>query len=394
MIDFFSGLVDSRNKPPNNDWIPPAGCLGGSYKLFSYSLRGHLLPAISMNHNRDAIEAGYRYCRQMSRRAGSSFHAGFMLLPAEKRRAMWALYAFMRHTDDLADAPPCRRPLNGQAMPDGHSPRDALAEWRAALDIALQLTDQVPLLACPAVPHATDRSALLDKPAVAPGTPLSSFTPPPPSFFPHPSSLLPALADAVCRFGIPPEHLHAVIGGVEMDLDGRRYETFDALRQYCERVASAVGMACIHIWGFRGRAAFEPARAAGVALQLTNILRDLREDAAAGRLYLPLADMQQCGYSFDDLCAGVVNQPFLRLMNMEIDRAKQHYRVAEGLTEHLHPDGRKIFGAMTATYRELLRRIERRPADVLRRRIRVGPAAKLRILVRWSLFPPCKADPS
>lgn len=202
------------------------------------------------------------------------------------------------------------------------------------------------------------------------------------------------MADAVCRFGIPPEHLHAVIDGVEMDLDGRRYETFDALRQYCERVASAVGLACIHIWGFRGRAAFEPARAAGVALQLTNILRDLREDARAGRLYLPLADMRQCGYSFDDLCAGVVNQPFLRLMNMEIDRAKQHYRAAEGLTEHLHPDGRKIFGAMTATYRELLRRIERRPADVLRRRIRVGPAAKLMILVRWSLFPPCKADPS
>ena len=113
-----------------------------------------------------------------------------------------------------------------------------------------------------------------------------------------------------------------MIDGVEMDLTPRRYETFDELERYCERVASAVGLACIHIWGFRGPEAFEPARQAGVALQLTNILRDLKEDAAAGRVYLPLADLRRCGYSVDELLAGVANDAFLRLMRFEIERAE------------------------------------------------------------------------
>jgi phytoene synthase len=194
------------------------------------------------------------------------------------------------------------------------------------------------------------------------------------------------LADTVRRFNIPREHLLAVIDGVEMDLTPRRYETFDELERYCEHVASAVGLACIHIWGFRGPEAFEPARQAGVALQLTNILRDLKEDAAAGRVYLPLADLRQCGYSLDDLQAGVVNDAFLRLMRFEIERAEQFYRVAAGLWDWLEPDGRCIFGLMTATYRRLLKQIERRPADVLWRRVRLGSFTRLRLFARWMLF--------
>ncbi|MBN1395815.1 MAG: phytoene/squalene synthase family protein [Pirellulales bacterium] len=302
-----------------------------------------------MNRNRDAIDASYRYCRQVSRRAGSSFHAGFILLPAEKRKAMWALYAFMRHTDDLIDDPP------GDV-----SPRDALAEWREALSRALN----------------------------------DCLTPPDnSSFVIRHSSLLPALADAVKRYNVPAEHLYAVIEGVEMDLEPRRYETFDDLQHYCQRVASAVGLACIHIWGFRDAGAFEPARAAGIALQLTNILRDQREDAARGRLYLPEEDLRQCGYSFDELRSGVINEPFLRLMELEIERARGYYRTAVGLFDQLSPAGRRIFGAMTATYRKLLARIERRPAEVLRGRVRVGPAAKLMILARWSLLPSWTTNP-
>ena len=302
------------------------------------SRRGALSPQIS------AIAASYRFCRQMSRRAGSSFHAGFMLLPADRRRAMWALYAFMRHTDDLADGP------TGKC-----APRDALAAWRSALEQALTAT--------------SDERRLSEGPL----------------------SLLPALADTIRRFKIPPEHLHAVIDGVEMDLDGRRYETFGQLRCYCERVASAVGLACIHIWGFRGREAFEPARAAGVALQLTNILRDLREDAAVGRLYLPQDDLRRCGYSFDDLRAGTADRRFHRLIAFEVDRAERLYDEAAELLDLLEPAGRRMYGVTVATYRALLRKIAADPARALSRRTRLGRREKLGIVARWALLPPRKA---
>jgi 15-cis-phytoene synthase len=323
-----------------------------------------------MPPSRDALETSYAYCRQMSRRAGSSFYAGFLLLPKQKRRAMEALYAFMRHTDDLADegsgfrVPGSGLGVRGSGyrgqgsetpnLPINKSPNsDAISAWRAAL---------VQTLAA-------------ESPAQLPS-----------QQSPSPSPLLPALADTVRRFQIPHEHLLAVIDGVEMDLTPRRYETFDDLERYCERVASAVGLACIHIWGFRGPEAFEPARQAGVALQLTNILRDLKEDAAVGRVYLPLADLRRCGYSEEDLLTGSANDAFLDLMRFEIERAEQFYRAAAGLSDWLEPDGRRIFGLMTATYHQLLKQIERRPAEVLRRRVRVGSLQKLRLFVRWMLL--------
>jgi len=311
-----------------------------------------------MNVPRDLVEESYVSCRRMSRQAGSSFCAGFLLLPREKRRAMDALYAFMRHTDDLADdikPRPALAPIDPR--------RDALMAWRASLEQAL-LGDFSGGQTFLSVPGQTGMSA-----------PLSI-------------SLLPALADAMKRFHIPHEHLTAVIDGVEMDLDRRRYETFDDLRLYCQRVASAVGLACIYVWGFRGPEAFEPARQAGVALQLTNILRDLKEDAASGRVYLPLEDLRQCGYTVDDLSAGVINEPFFRLMRLEIERAEQHYRAANELMDWLEPDGRRIFGMMMSTYRALLSRIEHRPADVMRRHIRLGAFARFKILARWTLFAP------
>ncbi len=283
----------------------------------------------------DELEASYDFCRRMSRRAGSNFYAGFLLLPREKRRAMEALYAFMRHTDDLADSNP-QSPI----------PNPSLSAWRTALEQALR-----------------DES------------------------LPPYSPLLPALADTVRRFHIPHEHLVAVIDGVEMDLTPANYETFDQLERYCEHVASAVGLACIYIWGFRGHEAIEPARQMGVALQLTNILRDLREDAAAGRVYLPMADLRQFGYSTADLHSGAANESFMRLMQFEIDRAEGFYRGGSELMDFLEPDGRRIFGLMTATYHRLLRQIERRPAEVLRGRVRLGSFTKFKLFSRWMFFP-------
>ncbi len=293
------------------------------------------------------ISTSYRECRRMARRAGSNFYASFLLLPKQQRRALEALYAFMRHTDDLADATdaPARR-------------REELAAWRTALEMAV----------CPAGDFAST--------ALPPASPITS--------------ILPALVDAIERFHIPVEHLRAVIDGVEMDLDRRRFETFDELRTYCERVASAVGLACIHIWGFRGHEALEPARQAGIAMQLTNILRDLKEDAAAGRIYLPLADLRTCDYSVDDLTAGVVDQRFHRLMAMEVERAEQFYRQGSELMPLLEPAGRRVFGLMMATYRSLLKRIACHPSDVFQRRVRLSRFTRLRLAARWLLWPPSK----
>jgi len=306
-----------------------------------------------MDPAQNALCNSYAFCRRTARQAGSNFYPCFVLLRPAKRRAMDALYAFMRHTDDLVDNP---QPLAAR--------RDALAAWRALLETALAGDRDLP---DPPEPHH-DR---LQRPYDRPG-----------------EALLPAVVDTVRRFQIPAEHLHAVLDGVEMDLAPRRYETFDELVPYCERVASAVGLACIHVWGFRGEGALEPARACGIAFQMTNILRDLKEDARRDRVYLPLEDLRQCDYSPEDLACGVADERFLRLMAMETDRIERLYHQGAELFEWLEPDGRRIFGMMTAVYYRLLERIRRRPGDVLLGRVRLGRAEKLRIAARWTLLPP------
>jgi len=320
-----------------------------------------------MNLSGGIIDASYAFCRRLSRRSGSNFYLGFLLLPREKRRAMDALYAFMRHTDDLVD----------EALPglgdDIHllttigRRREELRRWHSALENILA--------------GGGGSFADLDNISVEPVPDAESTA----------KFVLPALADTVQRYRIPAECLYAVLDGVEMDLDRRRYETFDDLRLYCQRVASAVGLACIHIWGFRGQgtpegeAAFEPAWQAGIALQLTNILRDLKADAAADRIYLPLEDFHACGYSVEELKKGVVNEGFHRLMAMEIHRAKQFYREGAKLMDFLHRDGQRIFGMMIVTYRYLLEKISRRPGDVFCRQIGLNKVMRFMLAVVWAL---------
>ena len=296
--------------------------------------------------------ASYVSCRQMSRRAGSNFYPCFLLLPRPKRRAMYALYAFTRYTDDLADN---REPVAVR--------REALTRWKRSLEAALSGD----LLTPRNGDAARDRPEGPDRP---PG-----------------EALLPALADTVARFRIPAEHLFAVIEGVAMDLDGASYDTFDDLVTYCRRVASAVGLACIHIWGFRGDEALEPAGKCGIAFQLTNILRDVQEDAQQGRVYLPREDLTRFGYSVEDLDAGVVDARFERLMQFEIDRAERFYHEGAELFDRLEPDGRPIFGMMMTVYHRLLERIGRRPGDVFADRVGLSRWQKLRIAARWALLP-------
>lgn len=266
----------------------------------------------------------FAFCRALTRRTAGNFGYAFWALPAAKHRAMDALYAFMRITDDIGDDPKLELPRRVAR----------LADWRRDLQAALQ--------------HQT------------------------------PGHLIwPALTDVVRTYRIPERLLTDVIDGVEMDLTPRSFQTFAELQNYCYHVAGAVGLCCIHIWGYRGDEAKPAAIDCGIAFQLTNILRDLREDAAQGRIYLPREDLRRFGYTADELRGQLNSREFRNLMAFEIERAWSYYRRAERLTDNLEPDGRAVFGAMREIYGGLLHEIERRQFDVFSRRVRLPVWRKL-----------------
>jgi 15-cis-phytoene synthase len=273
------------------------------------------------------VGTSYANCERLARSAAANFYPAFLVLPREKRRGMYALYAFNRLTDDISDGP-------GKVG----TKRQALDVWQRTLDFVLD--------------HGAD----------------------------HP--MLTALRDTMSRFSIPREHFHAVIEGCRIDLEPRQYVTFGELHQYCRLVASAVGQACIHIWGFRGDRALQYADAAGVALQLTNILRDLDEDRKRGRVYLPIEDLDRFGCDRDAICSDPTCEAFQSLMRFECGRAKMYYNQAMGLSECLDPAGRAVFGVMLGTYRRLLERIEESRFDVFSRRVSVPRREKLGLVMR------------
>jgi phytoene synthase len=268
------------------------------------------------------VTESYRYCEQLARREAGNFYHAFRLLPRHQRLAMSALYAFMRVTDDVSDGP-------GEIA----GKQAALAAWRRELDLALAGTFSHPL-------HA-------------------------------------AFVHTVRTHHIPREYLDAVLEGVGMDLGPVRFDTFTELYQYCYRVASAVGLACIHIWGFSDEKAKVHAEAAGIAFQLTNILRDLAEDAARGRVYLPREDLERFGYSEEALGRGERGPEFRALMDFEAGRARGYYEAGSALAGLLQPAGRAVFQVMMRTYSGLLEAIRRRDYDVFSSRVRLSRWRKL-----------------
>lgn len=259
----------------------------------------------------------YRFCCELSRRQAKNFYYSFLLLPPSRRRAMCALYAFLRHTDDLADEPgtPAEK-------------RAALEAWRLEFESAL------------------GRGA-----GLWPG--------------------LPALADTVRRHHLPERYLLEVLDGVAMDLDPRPFATFAELYAYCYRVASAVGLCCLHIWGYHseGGRAEALAESCGIALQLTNILRDVREDAQSGRVYLPSEDLERFGVARAELSATQPNDRVRALLAFEAQRAYGYYEEAAPLARLVSPLGRPVLGAIVGIYRALLDEIARRNYDVLAARV-------------------------
>ena len=281
------------------------------------------------------LSASYDYCTRLARRSASSFILSFWMLPRAKRRAMSALYAFLRTADDIGDGP--------GLLPDRE--RD-LAAFRAELESALQGQSSGPLF--------------------------------------------PALADTVRRFEIPPEFLFAALDGVEMDLRCREYRTFADLADYCHHVASVVGFACLHIWGFSDERAFIPGEKCGLAFQLTNILRDLAEDAARGRCYLPQEELERFGYSWDELRRGEMNESFRALMRFQVERAEEFYREARELERFLDRDGRGVLGVMFETYHALLAEIRARDGDVFTSRVRLPRHKKWGLAAKWLFLRPAR----
>jgi phytoene synthase len=273
----------------------------------------------------DSVQQSYAYCRQVARTRARNFYYSFVPLSAPQRAAMCAIYAFMRYCDDLSDEP--------------GATRSAIEHWRADLDAALDGR-----------------------------------------FSGHP--VWPAFHDAVERFGIPRQYFHEMIDGVASDLEPRRFETFEQLYRYCYQVASVVGLTVVHIFGFESPAALPLAEKCGIAFQLTNILRDIREDVERGRLYLPAEDLRRFGVTEADLRAGNRNAAFLQLMRFETARARSYYDESRPLMDLVHRQSRASLRALVGIYSALLDRISRRNFDVFSGRIRLSALQKSWIVAR------------
>jgi phytoene synthase len=277
------------------------------------------------------LEESYRYCEHVARNRARNFYYSFILLSPPQRRAMCAIYAFMRYCDDLSD---------DSGIKDRAG---AIQKWRADLDRAL----------------AGD---LPDNP------------------------VWPAFYDAVQRYAIPALYFHDMIEGVSSDLEPRRIETFEELYRYCYLVASVVGLTIIHIFGFDDPHALELAEKCGIAFQLTNILRDVREDALKDRIYLPAEDLARFGVSAEALKNPLPPNGFVSLMSFEAARARDYYQQSRPLVEMVRPASRPSLSALIEIYRKLLDRIEESGVDVLSRRVRIPTWEKSLIVVRSRIF--------
>src|ERR1700674_1629692 len=256
--------IDGRNSASSATWHSDGTRFVGAFRTEEMSVH----PA----EPAAALAEDYTRCADITRRASSNFYYAFMLLPLERRRALHAVYAFCRFVDDVADDDTIAQSA------------EMLTRWRDELQQVF---------------------------AGTPTRPVSR-----------------ALADNVGRFNLPRRYFDEIIDGVEMDLTRRRYESFDELSLYCRRVASAVGLICIEIFGYRNPATRVYAEKLGLAFQLTNIIRDVREDAERGRIYLPLEDLRRFAVTEAELTEGAYSDRFRTLMAFEALRAPDFYREA------------------------------------------------------------------
>ncbi len=293
------------------------------------------------------LVSAYALCRGIARGAARNFYYAFLALPREKRNALCAVYAFMRHADDICDHPSL--PLEEKWT--------RLTGWRDHMHFAVE-------------GHRTDDPVLF------------------------------ALGDAAARFNIPIGLLDKLVEGTAMDLEipapngaaelAPRYATFDDLYRYCYHVASVVGLVTIRVFGYRDPAAEPLAEKCGIAFQLTNIIRDVKEDAASGRVYLPAEDLARFGRSAAELgphaaANGFDPGGFRPVLELQAERARDFYRSADELLPLIDEDSQPALWVLVEIYRRLLAKIAARGYDVFGERVRLSAPEKLGILGRGLL---------
>ena len=276
-----------------------------------------------------SLEASYQYSRRIARQRAKNFYYAFLLLEKPQRNAMCALYAFMRYCDDLSDD-----------VVGGTTPQ-TMEKWRA--DMAAALNGK---------------------------------------FNDHP--VWPAFHDAVVRYRIPHEYFHHMIDGVSSDLVPRKIETFDELYRYCYQVASVVGLCIVHIFRFKDPQALVLAEKCGVAFQLTNIIRDVREDFELGRRYIPLEDLQKFGA---DAAKIEKSAEWVQTLGHEANIARAYYGQSRPLIGMVDSKSRRSMWALIEIYWRLFQKIEASGFDVFDRRIRLTTFQKLRILAEAGFGP-------
>ncbi|MBV8527279.1 MAG: presqualene diphosphate synthase HpnD [Candidatus Dormibacteraeota bacterium] len=274
------------------------------------------------------LRASEKYCEAMARREAANFYWGFLALPRPQRTAIYALYDFARQVDDEADsdATPAAGRLAGL---DRHRQRLSNARSDDSTDPVMSV-----------------------------------------------------LAHAMARYSIPASELEMLIDGVGMDLAITRYGTFAELREYCQLVASIVGRMCVRIFGFRDPRALELADELGVALQLINILRDVREDASRGRIYLPLDELRAFGIAEQDVLRGWPAPRWNEFIAFQAARARRHHAAGIRVTEHIPRTAAVCVRTMAGIYTGILDRIEHDPMLPLRRRASLSPVDKLGVMAR------------
>jgi phytoene synthase len=287
----------------------------------------------------------YSVCKGITRSSAKNFYYGFLVLPRRKREALCAVYAFMRRCDDITDDPSL-----------------SFAERRQKLDTWLDAL------------HRAQQGQPTD------------------------DAILLALTDAQRRFIIPAGLLDELAHGTAMDIEEStdaqsastpgltvRYQTFEDLRLYCYRVASVVGLVCIHVFGYRDPAAEPLAENCGLAFQLTNIIRDVKEDASLGRVYFPQEDLTKLNLSPQEFLGAPDAGRFRALLALEADRAREYYKCGDELISYISEDSQPALWVLVNIYRSLLEKIAARQYDVFTAKVSLSTWEKLRILAKGFL---------
>lgn len=282
------------------------------------------MPSSLSHDEQHQLDLAYRWCCHLTRTRARNFYYAIRMLPGPRYRAMCAVYAFFRDCDDLSDAPEIA------------NRRQSLEQWRRLLYGA----------------PSTRR-------------------------FPG----LPAFHDATNRYDIPLEYYSELIDGTVSDLDVMRLDTYDQLYKYCYQVASTVGLVCIHIFGYdKSPEAEKMAEYQGVAFQLTNILRDIAEDAERGRVYIPADILGQFGLTSDDVIKGCQPERLDDLVTFLANKAEEYYQMSAALGGHINPVSRPALACMTSIYHGILQQVKQLKGQVINTRARLTTCRKLLIV--------------